>query len=329
MAHADRTDRMLIFNPEDHPSDTLKSFDEFRTTFEFRYAAEFPDPPRVSMDAAIERWKVANTTTEITNPKPNLDEYDQIRDRWIQKDMVAKFIGLFSSQRLQGDWQAAEPNDDLRKQASWTEFVNKIRASYKPTENPVLVNYQFRALSQHDGETFHGFCNRVEKESKTCYFTCENPHCNADKIAVRDQVVIGTTNPKIREEALLKSWELGALRQEGMKIESAMRGESEISGGDGINVNKVGKYSYKTLRNNKPAQRQAPPDEIPRKPYVQQPKKTSPKREILLQLWYQIQRKPNNSSTTVSCKRSKLRKLWTHWSFHEILQIKRSESDER
>ena len=207
--------------------------------------------------------------------------------------------------------------------------MNKIRAYYKPTENPVLVNYQFRALSQHDGETFHGFCNRVEKESKTCYFTCENPHCNADKIAVRDQVVIGTTNPKIREEALLKSWELGALRQEGMKIESAMRGESEISGGDGINVNKVGKYSYKTLRNNKPAQRQAPPDEIPRKPYVQQPKKTSPKREILLQLWYQIQRKPNNSSTTVSCKRSKLRKLWTHWSFHEILQIKRSESDER
>ena len=52
MAHADRTP---IFNPEDHPADTLKAFNEFTTTFEFRYEAEFPDPPRVSMDTAIER----------------------------------------------------------------------------------------------------------------------------------------------------------------------------------------------------------------------------------------------------------------------------------
>ena len=124
----------------------------------------------------------------------------------------------------------------------------------------MLVNYHFRSLTQLEDETFHGFCNRVEKEAKSCYFCCQNPLCNADKIAIRDQVVIGTTNSKIREEALLKSWELGELRLEGMKIEAATRGESEIAASNTpVAVNKVGKYSYKSLRNkSKP---QSPPTE--------------------------------------------------------------------
>ena len=42
-----RADQSLIFNPEEHTSDTLKSFDDFKMNFEFRYAAEFPDPPKV------------------------------------------------------------------------------------------------------------------------------------------------------------------------------------------------------------------------------------------------------------------------------------------
>ena len=43
----------------------------------------------------------------------------------------------------------------------------------------------------------------------------------------------------------MKSWELKDLRQEGMKLESAARGEAEISGG--AEVNKLGKYSYSTI----------------------------------------------------------------------------------
>lgn len=266
MAHADRT---IIFDPEEHPGDTLKALDDFKTSFEFRYDAEFPDPPRVSMDAAIERWKVANTSTTITDPKPNLEQYDNIREQWRQKDMVAKFIGLFSSRRLIEDWYAAEPNEDLRKQASWKDFITKLRAYYKPTDNPVLVNFQFRSLNQQDGETFHGFCSRVEKESKTCYFKCDSDACYSDKIAVRDQVIIGTTNSKIRQEALLKSWNLEQLRHEGMQIEAAMRGESEISSSDGIGVNKIGKYSYKTLKGNAQKNQRPQHEESSRRQYHQ------------------------------------------------------------
>ena len=39
-----------------HSDDALKVFTEFLQTFELRYAALYPDPPKVSMDAAIARW---------------------------------------------------------------------------------------------------------------------------------------------------------------------------------------------------------------------------------------------------------------------------------
>ena len=118
---------------------------------------------------------------------------------------------------------------------------------YKPTENPTLNNFQFRSLTQQTNESFLSFCNRVEKEAKTCSFKCEHADCSAESIAVRDQIVIGTINNRIREEALLKSWNLTTLRTEGMKLESATRGEVEISGGAVI---KVGWYSFSNLKKN-------------------------------------------------------------------------------
>ena len=32
------------------------------------------------MDAAIQRWKFAHTANENSNPKPNLAQYDEIRE---------------------------------------------------------------------------------------------------------------------------------------------------------------------------------------------------------------------------------------------------------
>lgn len=75
-----RCGNQMFFDPDCHAEDTLKAFEEFTQTFQLRYDAQFPDPPKVSMDAAIERWKFAHTTTNNPNPKPNLAEYDEIRD---------------------------------------------------------------------------------------------------------------------------------------------------------------------------------------------------------------------------------------------------------
>ena len=92
----------------------------------------------------------------------------------------------------------------------------------------------------------------MEKEAKHCQFRCNHDECSAEAIAVRDQIVIGTHNNKIREEALKLSWDLPTLRREGMKMESALRGGAEISGEP---INKLGKYSYSRMRKKDSGQR--------------------------------------------------------------------------
>ena len=45
----------VFYDPDQHLEDTLKAFEEFTQVFELRYEAQYPDPPRVSLDAAVER----------------------------------------------------------------------------------------------------------------------------------------------------------------------------------------------------------------------------------------------------------------------------------
>ena len=104
----------------------------------------------------------------------------------------------------------------------------------------------FRALVQEKNETFIAFCNRVGKEAKHCQFTCSSEQCTAEETAIRDQIVIGTINDEIREEALKKSWLLDTLRSEGMRMESASKSASTIAGD--TTLNKVGKCSFKNMK---------------------------------------------------------------------------------
>ena len=66
--YSSEASQQLFFDPDKHPEDTLKAFQEFIQTFELRYHAQYPDPPKVSLDSAVERSKVANTTE--SNPQP-------------------------------------------------------------------------------------------------------------------------------------------------------------------------------------------------------------------------------------------------------------------
>ena len=63
---------------------------------------------------------------------------------------------------------------------------------------------------------------------------------------MRDQIIFGLFDDRIREEALNNSWELTSLRKEGMRLESAAKGASEIS--DEAKLNKIGKYSLKNSK---------------------------------------------------------------------------------
>ena len=169
--------RSLFFDPDEHPDNTLKAFNEFTQMFELRYNAQYTDPPKVSIESAIERWKLINATQIQPNPKPSIVQYDLIRAEWRSKDRVTKFLGMFSSSRLYTDWQAALPNARDRDTATWQQFLTTMQDYYKPTENPTLKNYQFRALAQETTETFPAFCNRVTKEAKHCHFNCTHNDC--------------------------------------------------------------------------------------------------------------------------------------------------------
>ena len=186
----------LFFNPDAHPTDTLKSYKEFCVRFELRYDAQFTDPPNTAMDAAIKRWAIQNKTETVQNPTPDLDQYDTIRDEWRSKDKVSKVLGMFSSPRLYSDWEAAQRDELFRKRATWTQFKAAMELFYKPTENPTLNNFKFRSIVQEGSESFSAYCNRVEREAKVCSFKCGHLTCTAEAIAIRDQIVTGTTTIK-------------------------------------------------------------------------------------------------------------------------------------
>ena len=171
-----------------------------------------------------------------------------IKNTWISKDKLKKLLGFFATARLIQDWKAAEPNEVLSRDCTWDYFLQKLRPYYKPTENPIIQNFEFRQLVQAKNETFSAFCNRVEAAGKACTFCECNSDCSAVEYAIRDQIVIGTTSKNIRQKAMIKNWKLAELRQKGMKYESAAAGEEKISGCD---VNKVGAYSYQRMKTEK------------------------------------------------------------------------------
>ena len=105
----------LHFDPNEHPENTLKAFQEFIQHFQLRYDALHPDTPKVSLEAAIERWKISQTTSENQSPKPNLEQFDEICEDTKARDKVTKFLGMYSSSRLYTDWCLAVPEEKTRK----------------------------------------------------------------------------------------------------------------------------------------------------------------------------------------------------------------------
>ena len=120
----------LYFDPDLQPESTLKKFSEFIETFRLQYETQYPDPPKVLMDAAIKKWKFCNPEKKV-----DLDAYDEIRPSCISHDMVTKVIGMFSSPRMYDDWQADLPNERNRQKSTWEEFVKVMQQYYQPTEN--------------------------------------------------------------------------------------------------------------------------------------------------------------------------------------------------
>ena len=108
-----------------------------------------------------------------------------------------KLLGCFATTRLIHDRKTLEPNEVLSRDCTWDHLLRKLRSYYKPTENPIIRNVEFRQLVQVTNEIFSAFCNRVEAAGKTCTFCKRDRDCSTEEYAIRDQIVTGTTNKKI------------------------------------------------------------------------------------------------------------------------------------
>ena len=115
----------LYFDPDLHSYNTLKAFEDVNQVYELRYEAQYPDPPKVSLDSATQRWTYTNATEANAEPKPTLAQYDEIVCEWQSKDMVAKLLGIYSSNKLYLDWCNAKPDAIRRKAIKWDELSYK------------------------------------------------------------------------------------------------------------------------------------------------------------------------------------------------------------
>ena len=171
----------LQFNLDRFPRATLKAFNEFIEQYEFRYKAQNLEPLRHAIEACIANW------TATTKKEPTYSDMEFIKNTWISKDKVKKLLGFFATARLIQDWKAAEPNEVLSRDCTWDYFLQKLRSYYKPTENPIIRNFEFRQLVQAKNETFSAFCNRVEAAGKTCTFCECDSDFSAEEYAICEQ----------------------------------------------------------------------------------------------------------------------------------------------
>ena len=93
-----------------YSNNTLKKFKEFIQAYQLRYEALHSDSPKVSMDSAIQKWK-------LVNPESKLD-MNLYGSEWIHKDMAANFLGIFSLAITFDDRQKAITDERDRKKTS-------------------------------------------------------------------------------------------------------------------------------------------------------------------------------------------------------------------
>ena len=124
--------------------------------------------------------------------------------------------------------------------AEWDYYLEKMRLYYKPMENQIIRNTEFRKISQLPNETFSSFCNSVEAAGKSCtisippktsenlwfrnHFVSVKKTSKTEEYAILDQIAVGTNNERIRKKTLLKNWNLQGFYENGMKYESAAAG---------------------------------------------------------------------------------------------------------
>ena len=111
------------------------------------------NPPKVSLDAAIERWKLTTATDAQPDPKPNLANTTTFVPSGDPRIELQSSLECFVQPvDLYTYWQVALP--DPRDSVTWSQFLDAMRTYYQPTENLTLKNHQSDPSPKHQQKHF-------------------------------------------------------------------------------------------------------------------------------------------------------------------------------
>ena len=131
----------------------------------------------------------------------------------------------FQGEKLKSDLKS-EINQDFSalKAASFDATIDKLTNRYNPTQNKVLLHYQFHQLKQLLGEKIDSYINRVQLHADNCAFKCQNPGYTEKNLIhnslIRDQIIIGTNMTMLRTNALDKEHDLPTLISQARTLET-------------------------------------------------------------------------------------------------------------
>ena len=144
----------LHFDPNKHPENMLKAFQELLQCFPLRWHT-LPRPTKGLIWSSHRKVENQSGYTWKSITKPNLEQFDEMCEDTKLRDKIAKFLGMNSWSRLHTDWCMTVTTETARKSAKWNEFVTTMTQYYKP-------NWE------HHSKTFSVPIKLTEKRSTIC-----------------------------------------------------------------------------------------------------------------------------------------------------------------
>ena len=131
---------------------------------------------------------------------------------------------------------------------NYKRLKEALTAHFAPCVNETYARFQFRSITQEEGESTDTFVTRLRTQASRCNF-----HADDYSNQIRDQIVFGCFSKKIRRKALAENYALDRLIQVARAEESARANAAEMEkstdsqNAESVDVLKVarkpGKYS--------------------------------------------------------------------------------------
>ena len=204
-----RSSAQCLFDPDQHPEATLKVFNEFCESFTLRYNTLYPDPPKCrwmqpSLDGRLRRLLTMYLIRNQMSTSTTLSVMRGVHEKKWQSFSVCSLLNAFgfrlSQTALLGRCfcSTCVGSTNLRR----TQH-SRTSISGSSLNMPTKLSQHFRIAS---------------RSKPLIQVHTQRLHSRANSKRGTRLERIGTHFQQIREEALLKSWDLATRRTLGMKI---------------------------------------------------------------------------------------------------------------